>query len=54
MGEKFLLHAFKSKCEFQVKVNDTVTADIEAGVKKMIEFILQQLKQRCPNLKWLT
>lgn len=43
MGEEILLHAFKSKCEFQVKVNDTaVTADIEAGVRKMIEFILQQ------------
>lgn len=51
MGEEFLLHAFKSKCEFQVKVNDTVTADIEAGVKKMIEFILQQLKQRCPEFE---
>lgn len=51
MGEEFLLHAFKLKCEFQVMVNEIVTADIEAGVRKMIEFVLQQLKQRCPEFE---
>lgn len=51
MGEELLLHAFKLKCEFQVMVNDIVTADIEDGVRKMIEFVLQQLKQRCPEFE---
>lgn len=49
MGEDFLLHVFKSKCEFQVKVNVTATEDVEAGVRKMVELILKHLEQSCPE-----
>nr|XP_019923689.2 cyclic GMP-AMP synthase-like [Crassostrea gigas] len=48
MGEEFLQHAYKSKCEFQMEVNGTITMDIETGVRKMIEMILQHLKIKSP------
>lgn len=48
MGEEFLQHAYQSKCEFQMEVNRTITLEIEAGVRQMIEFILQRMKKKFP------
>lgn len=48
MGEEFLHHAYKSKCEFQMEISNAITMDIEDGVRKMIESILQRMKKTSP------
>lgn len=49
MGEDFLRHAYKSKCK--VEVNKAIISDIEAGVRQMIELILQHVQSRCPEFR---
>lgn len=49
MGEDFFRHAYKSKCK--VEVNKAIISDIEAGVRKMIELILQRVQSRCPEFR---
>ena len=51
MGEKFVNYVYETMCEFQVEANRTATADIENGVREMIQKISSDLKDTHPEFE---